>query len=104
LAAGPLQPAGVPGKLYVSLWFDTEDYILPASDDAALHLANFLTSEKARATFKVVGEKARTLERRGRTDVIAALKKHEIGYHSNWHSTQPTPALYLSHLGWDEGV
>src|SRR5262249_52777677 len=57
-----------------------------------------------RATFKVVGEKARTLERRKRTDVIAALKKHEIGYHSNWHSTQPTPAMYLSPLGWDEGV
>src|SRR5262249_495056 len=85
------------------LWFDTEDYILPASDDAALRLADFLGAEKVRATFKVVGEKARTLERRGRTDVIAALKKHEIGYHSNWHSTQPTPAMYLSNLGWDQG-
>ena len=52
----------------------------------------------------MVGEKARTLERRGRTDVIAALKKHEIGYHSNWHSTQPSPAMYLSNLGWDDGV
>jgi len=51
-----------------------------------------------------VGEKARTLEGRGRTDVIEALKKHEIGYHSNWHSVQPTPAMYLSNLGWDEGV
>ena len=30
--------------------------------------------------------------------------KHEIGYHSNFHSTQPTPALYLSNLTWDEGV
>src|SRR5581483_6252511 len=34
----------------------------------------------------------------------AALKRHEIGYHSNYHSTQPTPALYASNLGWDEGV
>src|SRR5437899_2310044 len=57
-----------------------------------------------RATVKVVGEKARTLERRGREDVINALKKHEIGYHSNWHSVQPSPAMYLSNLGWDEGV
>jgi hypothetical protein len=88
----------------VVLWFDTEDYILPASDDAALHLAEFLTKENVRGTFKVVGEKARTLERRGRTDVIEALKKHEIGYHSNWHSVQPSPAMYLSDLGWDEGV
>jgi hypothetical protein len=92
------------GKVYVVLWFDTEDYILPASDAAALRIAEFLSSEGIRGTFKVVGEKARTLERRKRTDVIAALKKHEIGYHSNYHSVQPTPALYLSHLGWDDGV
>ena len=43
-----------------------------------------LTRQGVRATFKVVGEKARTLERRGRRDVIAALTKHEIGYHSNY--------------------
>jgi hypothetical protein len=91
-------------KVYVILWLDTEDYILPASDDAAKRLAEWLTAEKIRATFKVVGEKARTLERRGREDVIASLKKHEIGYHSNWHSVPPTPAQYLNELGWDEGV
>src|SRR5947209_7758022 len=95
-AAGP--------PVYVILWFDTEDYILPADDDASLHIADFLTEMKIRGTFKVVGEKARTLERRGRTDVIEALKKHEIGYHSNYHSVQPSPAMYLSNLGWDEGV
>src|SRR5882724_897142 len=88
--------ADAPPKIYVILWFDTEDYLLPASDDAALKVADWLTDEKIRATFKVVGEKARTLERRGRTDVIEALQKHEIGYHANWHSVQPTPAMYLS--------
>jgi hypothetical protein len=93
-----------PAKVYVILWFDTEDYILRADDDACLRLADFLTKEKIRATFKVVGEKARTLERRKRTDVIEALKKHEIGYHSNFHSVQPTPAQYLNYLGWDDGV
>jgi len=97
-------PAAPPAKVYVVLWFDTEDYILPASDDAALRLANWLDKEGIRATFKIVGEKARTLEMRGRKDVIAALNKHEIGYHANWHSVQPTPAMYLSNLGWDEGV
>jgi hypothetical protein len=96
--------AATPPRVYVLLWFDTEDYILPADDDATLRLADWLTRENLRATFKLVGEKARTLERRGRTDVIEALKKHEIGYHSNWHSTQPSPAMYLSGLGWDEGV
>src|SRR5207302_11110671 len=54
-------------KLYVVLWFDTEDYILPQSDDAAKRLATFLTEQGIPATFKVGGEKARTLERRHRT-------------------------------------
>ena len=67
-------------------------------------MAEWLTEQKVKATFKVVGEKARTLERQGRTDVIAALKPHEIGYHSNWHSVPPTPAQYLNELGWDDGV
>jgi hypothetical protein len=100
-AARAAEPAA---KVYVLLWFDMEDYLLPTSDDAALRIAEFLTSEGIRGTFKVVGEKARTLERRGRADVIDALRKHEIGYHSNFHSTQPSPAMYLSNLGWDEGV
>ena len=58
--------AEAPAKVYVLLWFDTEDYLLPASDDAALRVARFLSDEGVRATFKVVGEKARRLEARGR--------------------------------------
>ncbi|MBY0229305.1 MAG: hypothetical protein K2W96_08515 [Gemmataceae bacterium] len=104
LLASLLPAAGEKPPVYVILWFDTEDYILPASDDAALWLADFLTKEGIRGTFKVVGEKARTLEKRKRKDVIDALKKHEIGYHSDFHSVHPTPAQYLSNLGWDEGV
>jgi hypothetical protein len=91
-------------RIDVILWFDTEDYLLPASDDSAKRLAELLTARGIRATFKVVGEKARTLERRGRTDVIAALKKHEIGYHANFHSVHPTPTEYLSECGWLDGV
>ena len=91
-------------KVYVVLWFDTEDYILPPSDDAAKRLATFLTEQGIQATFKVVGEKARTLERRHRTDVIAALQKHAIGYHSNTHSQHPTPAEYESLLDWETGA
>jgi hypothetical protein len=104
LVVSPARAGESPAKVYVILWFDTEDYLLPADDDATKHLAEFLTSEGIRGTFKLVGEKARVLERRQRTDVIEALKKHEIGYHSNFHSTQPSPAMYLSNLGWDEGV
>src|SRR5437764_526782 len=53
------------------LWFDTEDYLLPADDDATKRLCEMLTQRDIRATFKLVGEKARVLERRGRQDVIA---------------------------------
>jgi hypothetical protein len=92
------------GPVYVTLWFDTEDYIEPASDDAALRIAKDLTAEGVRATFKVVGEKARVLEQRGRRDVISALSRHAIGYHSNWHSVHPTPSEYLVRLGYLDGA
>jgi peptidoglycan/xylan/chitin deacetylase (PgdA/CDA1 family) len=92
------------GPVYVVLWFDTEDYILPQSDDSAKRIAAYLTQQGVRATFKVVGEKARTLERRGRRDVIGALAQHEIGYHSNTHSQHPTVAEYESPLDWQAGV
>jgi hypothetical protein len=90
--------------ILVTLWFDTEDYILPEDDDAALRLATMLTSLGVKATFKVVGEKARVLESRGRRDVIDALKRHDIGFHANTHSQQPTVAVYLQHAGWLEGA
>jgi peptidoglycan/xylan/chitin deacetylase (PgdA/CDA1 family) len=98
------QPAAPQSKVYVILWFDTEDYILPQSDDAAKRIAAFLTRQGVRATFKIVGEKARELERRQRRDVIGALAQHEIGYHSNTHSQHPTPAEYESTLDWQTGV
>jgi hypothetical protein len=92
-----------PPPIYVTLWFDTEDYVLPQSDDAALRVADMLTRLGVKATFKVVGEKARVLEQRNRKDVITSLKKHEIGYHSNTHSQQPTIAVYLQNTGWEDG-
>jgi hypothetical protein len=91
-------------EVRVILWFDTEDYLLPASDDAAKRVAEILTARGIRGTFKVVGEKARVLERRKRTDVIAALKRHDIGYHSNLHSVHPTPSEYLADAGWLDGI
>ena len=96
--------AAAQGPVYVVLWFDTEDYIEPAADDAALRLAQDLTALGVRATFKLVGEKARTLEARGRKDVLRALARHDIGYHSNFHSIPPAPAVYLRELGYLEGA
>ena len=101
LAAASLHAAA---PVYVVLWFDTEDYIEPAADDAALRIAQDLTSLGVRATFKVVAEKARVLEQRGRWDVLRALALHDIGYHSNFHSVPPPPALYLRDLGYLDGA
>ena len=78
--------------------------MLPASDDAAKRLADLLTAHGIHATFKVVGEKARTLERRGRKDVIAALKRHTIAFHSNFHSVHPAPTEYLAQCGLLDGI
>ena len=109
LCAGPLLvqpgvPAAEPGRVDVILWFDTEDYLSPTDDDACKRLAEMLTERHIRATFKVVGEKARVLERRGRLDVIEALKKHDIGYHANFHSVHPAPTEYLADCGLLDGM
>lgn len=90
--------------VYVTFWFDTEDFILPQADDAAKRLAEMFTARNVQATFKIVGEKARVLEERGRDDVILALAKNDIAYHSTWHSVHPTPSEYCRDLGWHEGV
>jgi hypothetical protein len=102
-ALGAPAPASAP-QIDVILWFDTEDYLLPADDDAAKRLAEMLSQRNIRATFKVVGEKARVLEKRGRSDVIEALKKHAIGYHSNFHSVHPAPTEYLAECGLLDGM
>lgn len=92
------------GPVHVIFWFDTEDYLLPADDDATKRLCEMLTARHIRATFKIVGEKARVLEKRGRADVIAALQKHDIGYHANFHSVHPTPSEYLADCGLLDGM
>src|SRR6266700_3130644 len=99
----PPDAKGTP-RVDVILWFDTEDYLLPADDDASKRLAEMPSGKGVRATFKVVGEKARVLEQRGRTDVIEALKKHDIGYHANYHSVHPTPSEYLQDCGLLDGM
>lgn len=55
----------------VGFSLDVEDVCYPDSDDAL---------------------KARTLRRRGRRDVIAALRPHEICYHGNYFGDFPEPA------------
>ncbi len=90
--------------VYVTFWFDTEDFILPQADDAAKRLADMFTQRHVQATFKIVGEKAKVLEERGRDNVILALSKNDIAYHSTFHSVHPTPSEYSRDLNWQEGV
>lgn len=90
--------------VYWLLWFDTEDYIEPSSDDAALRLAEGLRERGLRATFKIVGEKARVWIQRNRQDVIRALTAHDIGYHTGFHSIPPAPAQYLESMGLLDGA
>ena len=92
------------GRVYVWAWFHTEDYVEPAADDATLRLAEELRGRGVRATFKLVGEKVRALESRGRQDVIRALSFHDIGYHGDNHSIPPAPAVYLRDMGWLDGA
>ncbi len=104
LATHFLRAAPPAATVDVILWFDTEDYLLPADDDACKRLAEMLTRRGIRATFKMVGEKARVLEQRGRRDVIAALRKHDIAYHTDFHSVHPTPSEYLADCGLLDGI
>ncbi|MBA3708044.1 MAG: polysaccharide deacetylase family protein [Planctomycetes bacterium] len=90
--------------MYISLLLDTEDLIAPEADDVAMWCADILHEERAPATFCVVGENARLLKSRKRSDVIASLTRHDIGLHSDQHSVHPTIMEYLRDKGWDDGI
>ena len=94
-------------KAFLVVTFDTEDYISPESeriDDIPKWLAETMTEEGVTGTFFVIGEKARSLEKRGRRDVIAAMARHDIGSHTNFGSIHPTVTEELEKAGWDDGV
>jgi hypothetical protein len=87
--------------------FDVEDYISPESehiDDIPKWLAEIMTEEGATGTFFVIGEKARSLEKRGRRDVIAAMAKHDVESHTNFGSIHPTVTEILENADWESGV
>jgi len=91
------------GKVFVVVWFDYEDYIQPRSDDAALRIAELLSDYGIKATFKIAGKKLEDILQREREDVIDALARHSVGYHTYDHSVHPTVAEYLKRMGWDSG-
>ncbi|MCX6574457.1 MAG: hypothetical protein NTX99_10765 [Candidatus Aminicenantes bacterium] len=94
-------------KTFVVVTFDTEDYVTPESeriDDIPKWLAETMTEEGVTGTFFVIGEKARSLEKRGRLDVIRAMARHDIGGHTDFGSIHPTVTEELEKAGWDDGV
>ena len=94
-------------KMLLVINFDVEDYTTPASegiDDIPKWLAQIMTEEGVTGTFYVIGEKARSLERRGRRDVIAAMAKHDIGSHTNFGSIHPSVTESLEKADWAGGV
>lgn len=94
-------------KMFLVVTFDTEDYITPEAehiDDIPKWLAEIMTEEGVTGTFFVIGEKARSLEKRGRRDVIAAMARHDIGSHTNFGSIHPTVTEELEKAGWDDGM
>jgi hypothetical protein len=94
-------------KTYMVICFDVEDYTSPESvgmDDIPKWEAEIMTEEGVTGSFFVIGEKARMLEKRGRTDVIKAMARHDIGSHTNFGSIHPTVTEILENASWDEGI
>lgn len=77
------------GETEVMLFFDTEDYTNDRANDAIRDIANILTEEGVVGEFNVVGYLAQRIRELGRQDVVDALKPHEIGSQSLYHSVHP---------------
>ena len=82
--------------------FDTEDYINAQAADGILRCAEILRKEGIRGCFNVVGKLAEALVKWERTDVIEALKHHEIDIHSYAHSMHPTINEYTDIEDYEE--
>lgn len=89
-------------KVVIAL--DTEDILSETAPDAQLWWAEELHKRGIKATFQLVGEMARKLERLGRYDVIDAIKKHDIGYHTNFHSIHPTHPEGIEGMSLEDSV
>ena len=67
-----------------------------------MKICEIMEKHDIKVTFKIVGEKLRALKANGRSDVIEAMGRHDIGYHSNLHSVHPTISEFVGNLDWDE--
>lgn len=93
--------------MYSLLYFDTEDFFSPP--DSPIHrfparLAEIMTRHDFPGCFHIHGEKVRFMERHGQTDVIEALKPHDVALHYDLGSIPPATGEAVSKLNWHEGV
>ncbi len=86
------------------LSFDTEDYITPEAADAEKWWAQTLTERNLPGSFQCVAELLRAHKRRGREDVIEAIGKHEIGYHTESHSVPPIHPVAVRDMSIEQGI
>jgi len=91
-------------KTYLYIWFDVEDYVTAESDVALGRLIEIMNRHEVKATYKMVGEKVRGLQRRGHADIVKQLAEQDIGYHTDFHSKPPSIAAYMLECDWDGGV
>ena len=89
-------------KVYMSA--AVEDFVAPRSDDIVMEVARTLSRLGIRGNFHLTGDKIRTLAGRGRKDVIDALGKHVVGYHTNSHGMRPFLGGLLDDPDWDSSV
>ena len=88
----------------IILSFDSEDYLTPEAADGEKWWAEELTRRGLRGSFQLVAEMVRTLARRDRSDVIEAIRRHEVGFHTTWHSKPPIHPAAVEGLSLAEGV
>ena len=84
--------------------FDTEDYVTPEAADAQKWWADSLARRNLRGSFQCVAEVIRRLKTRKREDVIEALAKHEIGFHTRFHSLPPVHPTAVENLSLADGI
>jgi|GEM_PF-881917 len=84
--------------------FATEDFVTPGHDEAILRLCSILSRKGIVGGFHVTGDYVRYLRDNCKTDVIHALKAHEVGYHSNTHGAFPFIGKVCENSSWDDAV
>ena len=88
--------------MYALIYFDTEDFF--SAPDHPVHqlpgqFAEIMTRHGLPGCFHIHGEKARFMERHGQTQVIEAIRKHDVSLHYDRGSIPPTTASEVSRLG-----